>query len=220
MYFVGLMVKKMFRRGGLEKKILEKAKELRDMIEISGDKRLNMAAIRQVLREISRDVVRLSEIERDRLARQIDDLFEEKIAILRGWKESRVRKIKSMLKEISLMKKVPKTKFVRVKMLDNQIKLDDAVLHALENIRDILIDTVQRGIDPETAWNKVFRVTEVVTGYIEGLTERAEAFTEIAEEEVSVAEVEELSEVYGVTEPEEAPEKEVKKMLEKYGLEE
>ncbi|MEX0568284.1 MAG: hypothetical protein Q6363_003875, partial [Candidatus Njordarchaeota archaeon] len=201
MYFVTYRCGILFRRGSAEKKILEKAKELRDMIEISGDKRLNMAEIRQMLREISRDVARLSEIERDRLARQIDDLFEEKIAILRGWRESRVRKIRSMLKEISIMKKVPKTKFVRVKMLDNQIKLDDAVLHALENIRDILIDTVQRGVDPETAWNKVFRVTEVVTGYVEGLTERAEAFTEIAEEEVSEAEVQELFETHGVAEP-------------------
>ena len=125
-----------------------------------------------------------------------------------------------MLKELALMKKVPRNKYVRVKMLDNQIKLDDALLHALENIRDILVDTVQRGVDPETAWSKVFRVTEVVTGYVEGLTERAEAYTELTEEEVSEAELEELSTSYGLKEPKEVPNKEIRKMLEKYGLEE
>ena len=125
-----------------------------------------------------------------------------------------------MLKELSLLKKVPRNKFIRVKMLDNQIKLDDALLHALENIRDILVDTVQRGVDPETAWSKVYRVTEVITGYVEGLTERAEAYTELTEEEISEAELEELSTSYGIKEAEEAPSKEIRKMLEKYGLEE
>ena len=210
----------MLKQRGRTKKILERAKRLRDMIELSGDKRIDMKTIRMTLREIANDVAKLSEIERDRLARQIDDLFEEKIAILRGWRESRVRRIRSMLKELALMKKVPRNKYVRVKMLDNQIKLDDALLHALENIRDILVDTVQRGVDPETAWSKVFRVTEVVTGYVEGLTERAEAYTELTEEEVSEAELEELSTSYGLKEPEEVPNKEIRKMLEKYGLEE
>jgi len=208
------------KQRGRTKKILERAKRLRDMIELSGDRRIDMKTIRLTLREIANDVAKLSEIERDRLARQIDDLFEEKIAILRGWRESRVRRIRSMLKELALMKKVPRNKYVRVKMLDNQIKLDDALLHALENIRDILVDTVQRGVDPETAWSKVFRVTEVVTGYVEGLTERAEAYTELTEEEVSEAELEELSTSYGLKEPEEVPNKEIRKMLEKYGLEE
>jgi len=208
------------KQRGRAKKILERAKRLRDMIELSGDKRIDMKTIRMTLREIANDVAKLSEIERDRLARQIDDLFEEKIAILRGWRESRVRRIRSMLKELALMKKVPRNKYVRVKMLDNQIKLDDALLHALENIRDILVDTVQRGVDPETAWSKVFRVTEVVTGYVEGLTERAEAYTELTEEEVSEAELEELSTSYGLKEPKEVPNKEIRKMLEKYGLEE
>ena len=210
----------MLKQRGRTKKILERAKRLRDMIELSGDKRIDMKTIRMTLREIANDVAKLSEIERDRLARQIDDLFEEKIAILRGWRESRVRRIRSMLKELALMKKVPRNKYVRVKMLDNQIKLDDALLHALENIRDILVDTVQRGVDPETAWSKVFRVTEVVTGYVEGLTERAEAYTELTEEEVSEAELEELSTSYGLKEPKEVPNKEIRKMLEKYGLEE
>jgi len=208
------------KQRGRTKKILERAKRLRDMIELSGDRRIDMKTIRLTLREIANDVAKLSEIERDRLARQIDDLFEEKIAILRGWRESRVRRIRSMLKELALMKKVPRNKYVRVKMLDNQIKLDDALLHALENIRDILVDTVQRGVDPETAWSKVFRVTEVVTGYVEGLTERAEAYTELTEEEVSEAELEELSTSYGLKEPKEVPNKEIRKMLEKYGLEE
>jgi len=210
----------LFRGRGVEKKILDRAKQLRDMIELSGPQKLDMRVVREALREIANDVVKLSEIERDRLARQIDGLFEEKIAILRGWRESRVRKIRSMLKELRLMKKVPRNKFVRVKMLDNQIKLDDALLNALENIRDILVDTVQRGVDPETAWSKVYRVTEVITGYIEGLTERAEAYTELTEEEVSEAELEELSTEYGLKETEEVPNKEIRKMLEKYGLEE
>ncbi len=210
----------LFGQRSKEKRILERAKKLRDMIELSGPQRVDMGTIRQTLREIADDVARLSEIERDRLARQIDDIFEEKIAILRGWRESRVRKIRSMLKELSLLKKVPRNKFIRVKMLDNQIKLDDALLHALENIRDILVDTVQRGVDPETAWSKVYRVTEVITGYVEGLTERAEAYTELTEEEISEAELEELSTSYGIKEAEEAPSKEIRKMLEKYGLEE
>ena len=208
------------RQRGVEKRILERAKQLRDMIELGESRRLDMATIRETLRDISQDVAKLSEIERDRIARRIDDMFEEKIALLRGWRESRVRKIRSMLKELRLMKKVPRTKYMRIKMLDNQIRLDDALLHALENIRDILIDTVQRGVDPETAWNRVFRVTEVITGYVEGIAERAEAYAEIAEEEAPISEIEELSEAYGVKEPEEVPNKEVKKLIEKYGLEE
>ena len=63
-------------------------------------------------------------------------------------------------------------------------------------------------------------MTEVITGYVEGLTERAEAYTELTEEEIPEMELEELSTTYGVKEGEEVPNKEIRKMLEKYGLEE
>lgn len=200
--------------------VLEKAKALRDLIEISGEKSLDLEAIRGTLGEIASEVSKLSELERAEIAKKIDELFEEKLSLLRGLRETRVRRIKGLLKELSMLKRVPKSKMNRVKILDSQIKLDDAVIMALENIRDILIETVQRGVDPETAWNKVFRVTEIVEGYVERLTERAEIFSEIAEEEVSTGELEKLQEEYGLKEATKAESKELKKLLEKYGVEE
>jgi len=208
------------KKKNIEKRILEQAKALRDMIELTGDKQLNTQAVREALRKIAEDVSKLSDIERDRLARRVDEIFEEKIAILRGWRESNVRKIKSMLKELRLSKKIPQAKFNRVKMLDSQIKLYDAQLMVLENMRDILVDTIQRGVDPVTAWNRVMRSSTVISEFVETLAEHAEAYEELMGEAVSERELEELEEEYGVKEPEEVARKELKKLMEKYGVEE
>jgi len=208
------------KKRNIEKRILEQAKALRDMIELTGDKQLNTQAVREALRKVAEDVSKLSDIERDRLARRVDEIFEEKIAILRGWRESNVRKIKSMLKELRLSKKIPQAKFNRVKMLDSQIKLYDAQLMVLENLRDILVDTIQRGVDPVTAWNRVMRSSTVISEFVETLAEHAEAYEELMGEGVSERELEELEEEYGVKEPEEVSRKELKKLMEKYGVEE
>ena len=208
------------KKRNIEKRILEQAKALRDMIELTGDRQLNTQAVREALRKVAEDVSKLSDIERDRLARRVDEIFEEKIAILRGWRESNVRKIKSMLKELRLSKKIPQAKFNRVKMLDSQIKLYDAQLMVLENLRDILVDTIQRGVDPVTAWNRVMRSSTVISEFVETLAEHAEAYEELMGEGVSERELEELEEEYGVKEPEEVSRKELKKLMEKYGVEE
>ena len=208
------------KRKQLKTSILEKVKYLRDLVEVSSEKNLDLSSIRATLREIASDVSKLSELERAELAKKIDELFEEKLSLLRGLRETRVRRIKSLLKELSVLKKVPRSKMNRVKILDSQIKLDDAVIMALENIRDILIETVQRGVDPETAWNKVFRITEVVEGYVERLTERAEMFSELAEEEVPISELERMQEEYGLKESAKVENKKLKELMEKYGVEE
>jgi|GEM_PF-7118133 len=208
------------KKKNVEKRILEEAKALRDLIELTGDRQLNTQAVREALRKIADNVSKLSDIERDRLARKVDELFEEKIAILRGWRESNIRKIKSMLKELRLSKKIPQVKFNRVRMLDSQIKLYDAQLMVLENLRDILVDTIQRGVDPVTAWNRVMRSSTVVSEFVETLAEHAEAYEELMGEGVSEEALETLEEEYGVKEPEEVARKELKKLMEKYGVEE
>lgn len=207
-------------RKNIEKRIVEEVKALRDLIEITSKERLSPQAIRETLRRISENVSKLPDSERNKLARNIDDLFEEKIAILRSWKENNVRKIRSMLKELKLSKKVPQTKLSRIKMLDSQTKLYEAQLMLLENLRDIIVDTVQRGVDPVTAWEKVMSSSAVVSEFVETITEHAEAFEELVKETAPTEVLEELEEEYGVKEPEEVAKKELQKLMEKYGVEE
>lgn len=208
------------RKKNIRKQIIDEVRALRDLVEITSKQKLSPQAIRETLRRISEGVSKLPDIERDRLARSIDELFEEKIAIIRGWRENNTRKIRSMLKELKLSKKVSQAKLGRIKMLDSQTKLYEAQLMLLENLRDIVVDTVQRGVDPVTAWEKVMSSSTVVSEFVETITEHAEAFEELMKETATSEVLEELEEEYGVKEPEEVTRKELQKLMEKYGVEE
>jgi len=202
--------------------IIEKVKDLRDLINMSG--RLNPSELRDTLRMIANTVSTLSEVERDRLARQIDELFDEKISIRKGWREENVRKIRGLLKEISMIpnKQDPmvKTKILRAEKLDMQIRMDDATIEAMLQIKETIVDTIRRGMEPSEAWTAVTRVTSVLTDYVEELGAMREEY-EATIGEVS-ADVTSLMQTYGVTSAEKVPEAEegkLKELIEKYGSE-
>lgn len=214
----------MFRRKKSKKPtvddIIEKVKDLRDLINMSGN--LNPSELRDTLRMIANTVSILPEVERDRLARQIDELFDEKISIRKGWREENVRKIRGLLKEISMIpnKQDPmvKTKILRAEKLDMQIRMDDATIEAMLQVRETIVDTIRRGMEPTEAWAAVTRVTSVLTDYVEELSAMREEY-EATVGEVST-DVTSLMQTYSITSAEktaEAKEGKLKELIEKYG---
>jgi len=200
--------------------IIEKVKDLRDLINMSG--RLNPSELRDTLRMIADTVSTLSEVERDRLARQIDELFDEKISIRKGWREENVRKIRGLLKEISMVPNkqdpIVKTKMLRAEKLDMQIRMDDATIEAMLQIKETIVDTIRRGMEPFEAWAAVTRITSVLTDYAEELSAMQEEY-EATIGEVST-DVTSLMQTYGITTAEkvsEAGEGRLKELIEKYG---
>lgn len=206
--------------------LLERIKAIRDLIDMRSN--LSPSELRDVLRSIAESVAGLSEIERDHLARKIDEMFDEKISIRRGWKEEKVRRIRSLLKEISVYpnKKDPmlRPKILRAKQLDMQIRMDDASIETMLQIRDIIVDTVRRGVEPSQAWASIIRITGVITGFVEELTSMKDEYEDMLAD-VS-PDVSDLMATYGVKPKEEiaaagetAEEKEIKELIEKYGSE-
>lgn len=200
--------------------IIEKVKDLRDLINMSG--RLNPSELRDTLRMIADTISTLSEVERDRLARQIDELFDEKISIRKGWREENVRKIRGLLKEISMVPNkqdpIVKTKMLRAEKLDMQIRMDDATIEAMLQIKETIVDTIRRGMEPSEAWAAVTRITSVLTDYAEELSAMQEEY-EATIGEVST-DVTSLMQTYGITTAEkvsEAEEGRLKELIEKYG---
>ena len=209
------------------KDLVEKIRAIRDLIDMRGS--LSPSELRDLLRSIAESVVNLSDIERDRLARQIDELFDEKVSIRKGWREEKVRTIKSLLKEISMYpnKKDPmlRPKILRAKQLDMQIRMDDASIETMLQIRDIIVDTIRRGVEPSEAWSSIIRITSVMTSFAEELNAMRMEYEETLSE--VIPDVSGLMETYGVAKEEKivaeekakAEEEEVRELIERYGSE-
>ncbi|MGQ4891313.1 MAG: hypothetical protein ACP6IP_02385 [Candidatus Njordarchaeia archaeon] len=202
--------------------ILNIAKEYRDLIDLRGN--LNPSELRQLLRAVAKSVAGLPESERDRIARQIDEIFDEKVSIRRGWMAENTRKIKSLLHEIQMApnKKDPmlKTKIMRAQQLDLQIRMDNAMIEAMLQVKEMLMDTVRRAMEPTEAWANVTRLTGAITNF----TEEMMAMKEEYEETVSdiTADVDNLMATYGVAPRKEVEEKEaaLRELIQRYADEE
>lgn len=222
-----------FRRGkkvSVSREILEKIRAIRDLIDLRGN--VSPSELRSILRSLADASVNLKEDERDRLARQIEDMFEEKISIRRGWREEKVRTIRSLLKEISIhpRKSDPllRPKILRAKQLDMQIRMDDASIETMLQIKDIIVDTVRRGVEPTQAWASIIRLTSVISGFAEELTAMREEYESFLTEYPS--DVSGLMERYGLVSEAKKKEREikeeaeesamdVKELIERYGAE-
>ena len=204
--------------------LLENIRKIRDLIDLRGS--FSPSELRDLLKNIADAVSDLSDIERDKLARQIDEMFNEKVAIRRGWREEKVRAIRSLLKEISIYpnKKDPmiRPKILRARQLDMQIKMDEALIETMLQIRDIIVDTVRRGVEPSQAWASLIRVTSVISSFAEELTAMQEEYKEILTG--ITPDVSDLMQSYGVgiekpIKEKEAEEEEIKELIERYGSE-
>ena len=202
--------------------VLRIAKEYRDLIDLRGS--INPSELRKLLRAVANAVADLPESERDRLVREIDEIFDEKVSIRRGWLAENTRKIKSLLREIQMApnKKDPmiKTKILRAQQLDLQIRMDNAMIESMLQVKEMLTDTVRRAMEPTEAWANITKLT----GALANFTEEMMAMKDEYEETISDIDtnVDELMSTYGVTVSEEVEEKEsaLRDLVRKYISEE
>jgi len=213
--------------------ILDKIKAVRDLIDLRGS--VSPSELRGLLRSIADSSINLKEDERDRLAREIEYMFEEKISIRRGWREEKIRTIRSLLKEIAVHPRrndpLLKPKIMRAKQLDMQIRMDDASIETMLQIKDIIIDTIRRGVEPTQAWASIIRLTNVISGFAEELTAMQEEYestlmdmspdvTDLMESYGLKSETERKArEAKALKEEKSEVEEDVRELIEKYGSE-